>query len=213
MSRSKETPCGLQAVGDRREAFRVLAHRASLPTEDVTARTALPAPSPSDRMLGNVMGATVLDTLLTDAEDDLRSLVVLDAEPVTWLLIDAPAADQDALVPEAVEQMTGTVAKTRDTGALARFANPAAAVGTWLTLAAWTDGTVRGAAVSGYCHRAELVGATLAELPDLLTEASPGELWVSFEIATAVDLNDERFSVERIDRGALVPASCKLTLR
>jgi len=116
-------------------------------------------------------------------------------------------------VPEAVEQMTGTVAKTLDTGALARFANPAAAVGTWLTLAAWTDGTVRGAAVSGYCHRAELVGATLAELPDLLTQASPGELWVSFEIATAVDLNDERFSVERIDRGALVPASCKLTLR
>jgi len=164
-------------------------------------------------MLGNAMGATVLDTLLSDAEDDLRSLVVLDAEPVTWLLIDAPAADQDALVPEAVEQMTGTVAKSRDTGALARFTNPAAAVGTWITLAAWTDGTVRGAAVSGYCHRAELVGATLAELPDLLTQASPGELWVSFEIATAVDLNDERFSVERIDRGALVPASCKLTLR
>jgi hypothetical protein len=140
--------------------------------------------------------------------------VVLDAEPVTWLLIEAPGAtDQDALVPEAVEQMTGAVAKTRGTGALARFANPAAAVGTWLTLAAWTDGTVRGAAVSGYCHRAELVGATLAELPDLLTQASPGELWVSFEIATAVDLNDERFSVERIDRGQLVPASCKLTLR
>ena|SRR5215467_7676308 len=164
-------------------------------------------------MLGNVMGATVLDTLLSDAEDDLRSLVVLDAEPVTWLLIDAPAADQDALAPEAVEQMTGTVAKTRETGVLARFANPAAAVGTWLTLAAWTDTTVRGAAVSGYCHRAELVGATLAELPDLLSQASPGELWVSFEIAIAVDLNDERFSVERIDRGALVPASCKLTLR
>jgi hypothetical protein len=165
-------------------------------------------------MLANVMGTTVLDTLLSDAEDDLRSLVVIDKEPVTWLMIDAPgAADQDALVPEAVEQMTGTVAKTRGTGALGRFANPAAAVGTWLTLAAWTDGTVRGAAVSGYCHRAELVGATLAELPDLLGQASPGELWVSFEIATAVDLNDERFSVERIDRGALVPASCKLTLR
>jgi hypothetical protein len=165
-------------------------------------------------MLGNVMGATVLDTLLSDAEDDLRSLVVLDAEPVTWLLIEAPGAtDQDALVPEAVEQMTGAVAKTRGTGVLARFANPAAAVGTWLTLAAWTDGTVRGAAVSGYCHRAELVGATLAELPDLLAQASAGELWVSFEIATAVDLNDERFSVERIDRGQLVPASCKLTLR
>jgi hypothetical protein len=164
-------------------------------------------------MLGNGMGATVLDTLLSDAEDDLRSLVVLDKEPVTWLLIEAPSADDDGLLSEAVEQMTGTVAKIRATGALARFANPAAAVGTWLTLAAWTDTAVRGAAVSGYCHRAELVGATLAELPDLLGQASPGELWVSFEIATAVDLNDERFSVERIDRGALVPASCKLTLR
>ena len=52
--------------------------------------------------------------------------------------------------------------------ALGRFANPAAAIGTWLTLAAWTGPEVRGAAVSGYCHRAELVGATLAELPDLL---------------------------------------------
>ena len=165
-------------------------------------------------MLGNVMGATVLDTLLSDAEEDLRSLVVLDKEPVTWLLVEAPGAgEDDGLLSEALEQMTGTTAKTRATGALARFANPAAAVGTWLTLAAWTDTTVRGAAVSGYCHRAELVGATLAELPDLLAQASPGELWVSFEIATAVDLNDERFSVERIDRGALVPASCKLSLR
>jgi hypothetical protein len=165
-------------------------------------------------MLGNVMGATVLDTLLTDAEADLRSLVVIDKEPVTWLLIEAPGATEQAdLVPEAIEQMSGTVAKTRDTGALARFTNPASAVGTWLTLAAWTDTGVRGAAVSGYCHRAELVGATLAELPDLLAAAGSGELWVSFEIATAVDLNDERFSVERIDRGSLVPASCKLTLR
>jgi hypothetical protein len=165
-------------------------------------------------MLGNDMGATVLDTLLLDAEADLRSLVVIDKEPVTWLLIEEPgASEQIDLVSEAIEQMTGTVAKTRDTGALARFTNPASAVGTWLTLAAWTDTGVRGAAVSGYCHRAELVGATLAELPDLLAAAGSSELWVSFEIATAVDLNDERFSVERIDRGSLVPASCKLTLR
>jgi hypothetical protein len=31
------------------------------------------------------MGATVLDALLLDAEADLRSLVVIDKEPVTWL--------------------------------------------------------------------------------------------------------------------------------
>jgi hypothetical protein len=159
------------------------------------------------------MGGTSLGDVLTEAERDLRSLVVLDKEPVTWLLIEAPSADGDGLVEDAVDQMGGTVAKLDGDAALARFASPAAAVGTWLTLAAWTDTDVRGAAVSGYCHRAELVGATLAELPDLLAPTAAGELWVSFEIATAVDLNDERFSVERIDRGALVPASCKLTIR
>jgi hypothetical protein len=154
-----------------------------------------------------------MDALLADAERDLRALVVLDKEPVTWLLIEAPAAADEGILTEAVGQMDGLVALIDGTAALARFASAAAAVGTWLTLAAWTDTDVRGAAASGYCHRAELVGATLAELPDLLAAAQPGELWVSFEIATAVDLNDERFSVERIDRGALVPASCKLTLR
>jgi len=159
------------------------------------------------------MGMSSLDSILSDAEADLRSLVVLDREPVTWLLIDAPAADGEGIVTEAVSQMEGVVARIDGTAALARFASPAAAVGTWLTLAAWTDAEVRGAAVSGYCHRAELVGATLAELPDLVAPAGAGELWVSFEIATAVDLNDERFSVERIDRGALVPASCRLILR
>ena len=164
-------------------------------------------------MLANDMGSTSLDTVLSGAEQDLRSLVVIDKEPVTWLLIDAPAADGEGIVAEAVGQMDGVVARIEATAALARFAAPAAAIGTWLTLAAWTDMDVRGAAVSGYCHRAELVGATLAELPDLLATAGPGELWVSFEIATAVDLNDERFTVERIDHGALVPASCRLTLR
>jgi hypothetical protein len=159
------------------------------------------------------MGETSLDDVLSDAERDLRSLVVLDKEAVTWLLVDAPGADDDGLLEEAVDQMGGTVAKLGGTAALARFADAARAVGTWLTLAAWTGTDVRGAAVSGYCHRAELVGATLAELPELLGPAQAGELWVSFEIATAVDLNDERFSVERIDRGALVPASCKLTIR
>jgi len=160
------------------------------------------------------METTLLETLLADADADLRSLVVIDKDPVTWLLIDAPAAGTEGgTASEAVEQMGGTVAKASGTAALARFANGAAAIGTWLTLAAWTNADVRGAAVSGYCHRAELVGATLAELPDLLALAQPGELWVSFELATAVDLNDERFSVERIDRGSLVPASCKLALR
>jgi hypothetical protein len=164
-------------------------------------------------MLTSEMATTSLDAVLSDAEADLRSLVVIDKEPVTWLLVDAPEADGESLIEEAVGQMQGVVASIDGTAVLARFASPAAAVGTWLTLAAWTDTDVRGAAVSGYCHRAELVGATLAELPDLLAPAGAGELWVSFEIATAVDLNDERFSVERIDRGSLVPASCKLTLR
>ena len=93
------------------------------------------------------------------------------------------------------------------------YPNPAAAIGTWLTLAAWTGHDVWGGAATGYCHRAELVRATLAELPDLLAPAQPGELWIDFELTTAVDLNDDRFTVERIDRGSLVPASCKLTLR
>jgi hypothetical protein len=158
------------------------------------------------------MPPSLLTELLTEAEEDLRSLVVLDKEPATWLLVEAPAAD-DGMCAEAVEQMGGSVARTKDTAVLARFSNAAAAIGTWLTLAAWTDRDVRGAAVSGYGHRAELVGATFAELPELLEPCQPGELWVSFELATSVDLNDQRFTVERIDRGALVPASCKLSLR
>ena len=160
------------------------------------------------------METTLLAELLSDADADPRALVVIDKEPVTWLLIDAPGAgDDDTMASEAVTQMGGAVTTARATAALARFPNPAAAIGTWLTLASWTGADVRGAAVSGYCHRAELVGATLAELPDLLAPAQPGELWISFELTGAVDLNDDRFAVERIDRGSLVPASCKLTLR
>ena len=159
------------------------------------------------------METDLLETVLAEADADLRSLVVIDKEPVTWLLIDAPGAQDDSMTGEAFVQMDGTVVRTSGTAALGRFANPASAIGAWLTLAAWTGPDVRGAAVSGYCHRAELVGATLAELPDLLEPAQPGELWISFELATTVDLNDDRFAVERIDRGQLVPASCKLALR
>lgn len=165
-------------------------------------------------MLANDMESPNLDALLADADADLRSLVVIDKEPVTWLAIDAPGAVDDESMPgEAVTQMGGTVALAKGTAVLARFPNAAAAIGAWLTLAAWTGEGVAGAAASGYCHRPELVGATLAELPDLLSPAVPGELWIDFELTTAVDLNDDRFSVERIDRGSLVPASCKLTLR
>ncbi len=159
------------------------------------------------------METSLLETVLAEADADPRGLVVIDAEPVTWLLIDAPSADDDTMTGEAIRQMDGAVMHSAGTAALGRFANPAAAIGAWLTLAAWTSPDVRGAAVSGYCHRAELVGATLAELPDLLEPAQPGELWISFELATSVDLNDDRFAVERIDRGSLVPASCKLALR
>jgi hypothetical protein len=109
--------------------------------------------------------------------------------------------------------MGGVVALARGTAVLARLPNPAAAIGTWLTLASWTGEGVWGAAVSGYCHRPELVSASLAQLPDLLAPAESGELWIDFELTTAVDLNDDRFTVERIDRGSLVPASCKLALR
>jgi hypothetical protein len=100
------------------------------------------------------MASTSLDDVLSEAERDLRSLVVLDKEPVTWLLIEAPSADGQGLVEEAVERMEGSLARIDGTAALARFPSPAAAVGAWLTLVAWTDTDVRGAAVSGYCHRA-----------------------------------------------------------
>jgi hypothetical protein len=206
---SKEPPSRAHALADHPEAVGVLAH---VPESSSDAPT-LPGATYPDRMLANDMGSPLLDAILSDAEQDLRSLVVIDKEQVTWLLIDAPAAEDEGIVAEAVAEMEGVVARGDGTGALARFASPAAAVGTWLALAAWTGTEVRGAAVSGYCHRAELVGATLAELPDLLAPAGAGELWVSFEIATSVDLNDERFSVERIERGSLVPASCRLTLR
>ena len=153
------------------------------------------------------------DELLAQADDELRSLVLLDKEPVTWLAIDAPSVGDDDELVASITQMNGTVALARGTAALARYPNAATAIGTWLTLATWTGHDVWGAAASGYAHRPELVSATLAQLPDLLSAAKPGELWIDFEMTTAVDLNDDRFSVERIDRGSLVPASCKLTLR
>lgn len=155
-----------------------------------------------------------VDQVLAEADDDIRSLVVIDKDPVTWLVIVAPGVGDDrAMAAESVTQMGGTVALSEGQSFLARYPNPAAAIGTWLTLAAWTGHDVWGAAVTGYCHRAELVRATFAELPDLLAPAQPGELWIDFELTTSVDLNDDRFTVERIDRGSLVPASCKLTLR
>jgi hypothetical protein len=159
------------------------------------------------------MENTEVNGLLAEAEDDVRGLVVLDKDPVTWLLVDAPSVSDDQELASAVAQMGGTVARQGTTAALARFPNAATAIGTWLTLATWTGQDVWGAAASGYCHRPELVSATLAQLPDLVAPAQPGELWIDFELTTAVDLNDDRFTVERIDRGALVPASCKLTLR
>jgi hypothetical protein len=164
-------------------------------------------------MLASQMESTQLNGLLADADADLRSLVVIDKDPVTWLAIVAPGAGDETIPAEAVTQMGGTVALARGSAVLARFPNPAAAIGTWLTLAAWTAHVVCGAAATGYCHRAELVDATLSELPDLLAPAGPGELWIDFELTTVVDLNDDRFTVERIDRGSLVPASCKRTRR
>lgn len=164
-------------------------------------------------MLTSYMETPLLTRLLEDADHDLRSLVVINKDPVTWVALEAPGATDEDLPSEAVSQMGGSPAFARDIAVLGRFPNAAAAIGAWLTLAAWTGNAVWGAATSGYCHRAELVGATLAELPDLLEPAGYGELWINFELTTVVDLNDDRFSVERIDRGALVPASCKLALK
>ena len=159
------------------------------------------------------MDSAAVDQVLAEADDDVRALVVIDKDPVTWLVVDAPGAEDETMTAEAVSQMGGTVALAHGTAVLARYPNPAAAIGTWLTLATWTGQDVWGAAASGYCHRPELVSATLAQLPDLLSPAQAGELWIDFELTTSVDLNDDRFTVERIDRGSLVPASCKLTLR
>jgi hypothetical protein len=185
----------------------------SLIAEESTQAIRAPLSWANDTVCCPPMDDTALHALLADADADTRSLVVIDKDPLTWLAIVAPGADDDAMPAEAVAQMGGTVALARGTALLARYPNPAAAIGTWLTLAAWTGEEVCGAAVSGYCHRPELVSATLSQLPDLLAPAKPGELWIDFELTTSVDLNDDRFTVERIDRGSLVPASCKLALR
>ena len=170
VSRSKEPPGRLHAVGDRRQPLRVLAHRRSLPTARAAANY---RPDPAGPYAGQRHGGDRADTLLPDAEADLRSLVVLDEEPVTWLLIEAPGR------PIRPPGPGGGRADDRDGRQDPRHRSPGAIHesrrrrGTWLTLAAWTDSAVRGAAVSGYCHRAELVGATLAELPDLLAGQRP----------------------------------------
>ena len=160
---------------------------------------------------------TTFDQLLTTTLPDLPSLLVLDQQPVTWLFLEVPDGD-DAAKPgsiqqQAVEQMEGMMARGLDKAVLARFTNPAAAIGAWITLASWTSPELRGGASYGYGHRADLVRLCIAEAAALANIAGPGELWISFEMTTIVDLNDTRFTVESVDRGRLVPASCKLTIR
>ena len=58
---------------------------------------------------------------------------------------------------QAVEQMDGMMAHGLDKAVLARFTNPAAAIGAWITLASWTSPELRGGASYGYGHRADLV--------------------------------------------------------
>ena len=160
---------------------------------------------------------TTFDRLLTTTFADLPNLLVLEQQPVTWLFLEVPDGD-DASKPgsiqqQAVEQMEGVMAHGLDRAVLARFSNPAAAIGAWITLGSWTSPDLRGGASYGYGHRADLVRLCTAEAAALANIAGPSELWISFEMTTIVDLNDSRFKVESVDRGRLVPASCKLTLR
>jgi hypothetical protein len=159
---------------------------------------------------------TVFDGLVDELANDLPHLLVLEQEPVGWLFLDAPdagaASIAGSLQAEAVDRMGGTVKGARDTTIVAWFANPAAAIGTWLTLAAWTDDEVRGGLAYGYSHRADLVRLVTAEAAALANSAAAGELWINFELTRVVDLNHPRFRVEKVDQGALIPTSCKLKL-
>lgn len=168
-------------------------------------------------MMRAVETGSVFDGLVDELASDLPHLLVLEQDPIGWLFLDAPGADPssfaDPLQVEAVDRMGGTVRGVKDTAVVAWFANPAAAIGTWLTLAAWTDAEVHGGLAYGYSHRADLLRLVTAEGAALANSAGAGELWISFELTHVVDLNDPRFLVEKVDQGALVPTSCKLLLR
>ena len=167
--RNPRAACTRSAIAVSRSVYSLIAHECT--GGIARRRKPLPARASQDRMLGNDMETTVLDTLLLDAEADLRSLVVIDKEPVTWLLIEAPGAARAGRPRprEAIEQMAGTVAQDPRHGEPwrdSRTPPPRSAPGS-----RWPRGPAPRSAAPP-CRATAIgrswCGATLAELPDLL---------------------------------------------
>ena len=136
-STSKEPPCRAHALADRLEAIRVVAHRRGVYRR---GSGRLPISAASRPYAGQAMETSLLETVLGRGRRrsprpgrDRRGARDLAADR-------RPGAQDDGtMTGEAIAQMEGAAVRIRlGTAALGRFANPAAAIGAWLTLAAWT---------------------------------------------------------------------------
>jgi ribosomal protein S18 acetylase RimI-like enzyme len=163
-----------------------------------------------------VTDAARFEQLLQTAVDGMSRLVVADPEPVSVVFLDAPGAgdaeEEGSAQRAAVEALSGAMFLTDGSAFMAWFPNPALAIGAWLGIAETSVGA-RGGLAQGLAHQYDLLRATTEEAAALAWLAHEGELMIPFELTNIVDLRDPRFSVERTDKGSLVPWSCKLKLR
>lgn len=192
--------------GDLLQAFGVLAHREGV----------YPGWRPSPPYAPCVSGRDRFDRLHQAALEQLTRLVVPDPDPVTVLFLDTggePEAEPESSVQRAaVEDLGGAVFLTDGSAFMGWLPNPAYAIAVWVRLGA-DRREVHGGLAQGLAHSHDLLRATTEEAAALAWLAGPGELMIPFELTSIVDLRDARFSVERTDKGSLVPWSCRLTLR
>jgi len=154
--------------------------------------------------------------LLAAARASLVRLVVPDPEPIAMLFLDAPGAGPadaaDAPQTSTLVRFGGVVRARAGSAVYAWFEDPAAPIAAWLAVGEAYPATLGGLAM-GMAHTHDLLAEVTEEVAGLAALADPGELRITYELATTVDLRDPRFSVEKADQGSLVPWSCRLRRR
>lgn len=156
------------------------------------------------------------EALLAAARANLVRLVVPDPEPIAMLFLDVPGAGPadaaDAPQTSTLASFGGVLRASAGSAVFAWFEDPAAPIAAWLAVGEEFPGALGGVAM-GLARSHDLLAEVTEEVAGLATLAAPGELMVTYELATAVDLRDPRLTVEKTDQGSLVPWSCRLRRR
>lgn len=154
--------------------------------------------------------------LLAAARANLVRLVVPDPEPIAMLFLDAPEAGPadaaDAPQTSMLVSFGGVVRAQAGSAVFAWFEDPAAPIAAWLAVGKAYPEALGGLAM-GLARTHDLLAEVTEEVAGLAALAAPGELMITYELATAVDLRDPGFTVEKADQGSLVPWSCRLRRR